>query len=691
MIDSAVTNLALSPLLPWGVLAPLFALTAAGLMLALWRRARGTLWRCVAMAMLAAALLNPSLVHEQRAPIKDVAVIVVDQSPSQSIGERQTRTETALAQLQDKLKTFDDLDVRVVRSEAGEVDETRLFDALGHAIADIPKRRIAGTILLTDGQVHDVPADLKEVSDIGPIHTLLSGEHAEKDRRLTIVQAPPYGIVGKSVTLTVRVDDLPEGTAVGAVPLSFSQDGKPPQIVDVPVGRETAVEIPVTHGGQNVVELSVPEMPGELSLANNRAALIINGVRDRLRVLLVSGEPHAGERTWRNLLKADPAVDLVHFTILRPPEKQDATPVKELSLIAFPIRELFEIKLNEFDLIIFDRYRRRGVLPTNYLENVASYVEHGGALLEVSGPGFASPFSLAHTPLGAVLPTEPTGDIIEQGFRPHVTALGRRHPVTAGLSGDVATGEPHWGRWFRQAGVMPVDGDIVMSGVNDKPLLMLRHYGQGRVAQLLSDQIWLWSRGFEGGGPQAELLRRLAHWLMKEPELEENDLRAHADGKRITVERRSLKPDTRTVTMTNPAGETQTLALAESKPGLDSASVVADAPGIYRFTDGERTALAVVGALNPPELQDMRTTEDKLASVAEATGGGIFWIVDHEDGVDIHRTNPTRDQSGPAWLGLRANGDYTVTGVNEVPLLPAALVLAVVIGGMMLGWRREGR
>ena len=97
----------------------------------------------------------------------------------------------------------------------------------------------------------------------------------------------------------------------------------------------------------------------------------INGVRDRLRVLLVSGEPHAGERTWRNLLKSDASVDLVHFTILRPPEKQDGVPVDELSLIAFPTRELFIEKIEDFDLIIFDRYRRRGILPSLYLENIA--------------------------------------------------------------------------------------------------------------------------------------------------------------------------------------------------------------------------------------------------------------------------------------------------------------------------------
>ena len=295
----------------------------------------------------------------------------------------------------------------------------------------------------------------------------------------------------------------------------------------VPVGRDVTLSIPIDHGGPNVLEIEVEAGPQELTLANNRAAIVVNGVRDRLRVLLVSGEPHAGERVWRNILKSDPSVDLVHFTILRPPEKQDGTPIRELSLIAFPIRELFDVKLDEFDLIIFDRYSQRGIIPQAYIDNVVRYVRRGGALLEAAGPTFGTPMTLFRTPLGEILPTEPTGDVREQGFRPQLTALGRRHPVTADLPGAGKPGEaPSWGRWFRQVEGRRHSGTAIMSGENGGPLLVLDRVGNGRIAQLLSDQMWLWARGFEGGGPQAELLRRLAYWLMKEPDLEENDLRA---------------------------------------------------------------------------------------------------------------------------------------------------------------------
>ena len=141
--------------------------------------------------------------------------------------------------------------------------------------------------------------------------------------------------------------------------------------------------------------------------------------------------------------------------------------------------------------------------------------------------------------------------------------LGRRHPVTEDLPGAGTAGrDPSWGRWFRQVEARARHGTVVMTGDRGEPLLVLDRVGKGRVAQLLSDQMWLWARGFEGGGPQAELLRRLAYWLMKEPDLEENDLRATIDGDRLVVTRQSLEPDDRPVTVTAPDGTTSSLTLA---------------------------------------------------------------------------------------------------------------------------------
>ena len=698
MSVSAYT-IAFAPLVPWLLIAAFGGVALLILALGTWRRARGIYWRGAVVVILLTILANPALVEEKRTPQRDVAVVVLDESPSQTIGDRAAVSEAALKKVQAELAEDHNLDVRVVRAakpQPGAADDgTRLFDALNRELADIPRQRLAGVVMITDGEVQDVPAgDAKTAAaQLGaPLHVLLSGHPGEGDRRLVVKEAPSFGLVGKEVPLTVRVEDLPEtgDTTAADAKLTWRKDGGAPHTQLVPVGRDVPLSIPIDHGGPNVLELSVDQGPRELTLVNNRAAVVVNGVRDRLKVLLVSGEPHAGERVWRNILKSDPSVDLVHFTILRPPEKQDGTPIRELSLIAFPIRELFDVKLDEFDLIIFDRYSRRGVIPQAYIQNVVNYVRKGGAFLEATGPSFGTPMSLFRTPLGEILPTEPTGNVEEEGFKPALTEQGWRHPVTEDLPGaGTPGGTPSWGRWFRQIDAHVHHGTTLMTGDHGEPLLVLDRIGQGRVAQLLSDQMWLWARGFEGGGPQAELLRRLAYWLMKEPDLEENDLRASIDGDRLLITRQSLDPDNKPVTVTAPDGTSSKLTLTPTHGGQSTGTVAVTQMGLYRVTDGTRTALAAAGPLNPIEFADVRATPDKLAPIVNASGGGIFWIA---DGVpEIRRVASGRATAGHDWLGLRENDDYIVAGFSETPLLPGIAALLLAIGTLIAAWRREGR
>jgi len=691
-------SLAFSPLLPWWAIAG-FALAAAALLaFGAWRRARGTAWRLLACAALATIAADPSLVEQKRETQRDIAAVVVDESPSMRIGERQRMAEDALKAVTDRLARFPDLDLRVIHAgapsgDALAMDEgTKLYTALARGLADVPRQRIAGAVMITDGEIHDMPPPERLDFD-APLHVLLTGKPGEADRRLAIEDAPKFGLVGKEVQLKLRVEDLPAAGRDGAeTQLTIRKDGGPLVIRGVTVGEDVSIPVAIDHGGPNVVELSVEPGPHELTLDNNRAAFVINGVRDRLKVLLVSGEPHAGERTWRNILKSDPSVDLIHFTILRPPEKQDGTPIRELSLIAFPIRDLFDLKIDEFDLIIFDRYRQRNVLPQAYLENIANYVRNGGALLEDSGPAFGTPLSLYRTPLGAVLPAEPTGNVFEQGFVPNVNALGRRHPVTEDLPGlpDDPNAPPKWGRWFRDVDAMPHRGATIMTGYGGHPLLVLDRVDKGRVAQLLSDEMWLWTRGYEGGGPQAELLRRIVYWLMKEPDLEENDLRATIAGNRLDITRQSLAADDSPVEVTGPDGKSRTVQLTPQGGGRSGASLPVDQSGLYRVSDGNRTALAAAGSLNPIEMSDVRATDEKVKDDVASTGGGVFWL--GENGVpEFRRVDPGRSAAGSGWLGLRANRDYVVTGVAETPLLPGALALLLALGLLILAWRREGR
>jgi hypothetical protein len=488
-----LSGIAFTPLLPVALLAVLTALSVAVVAYGAWVRARGMAWRAVVLAAGLLALLNPTLIDEQRESLPDVAALVIDSTASQDIGARRAQTAKAADAVRARLDSMADLELRVVTvtTDSG-ADGSLLFAALAEALSDVPADRVAGAILITDGQVHDAPEVADTVAYAGPVHVLLSGERDERDRRLVIEQAPSYGIVGDRLSVTVLVDD--PGAAGQMAELTVRVAGQRARRVAVEIGKPREIAFELDRAGITALELSVAPGDAELTLENNRAVVVVNGVRDRLRVMLVSGAPSPGLRTWRNLLKADPSVDLIHFTILRPPDKQDRTPVRELSLIPFPSTELFATNLEEFDLIIFDRYHRRGILPMLYLSNVVDYVMAGGAVLDTAGPAFASPLSLASTPLGAILPGRPTGMIYEHGFRPRLTADGLRHPVTAGLpggggalkiAGGVTAGAPEWGRWFRQIGAEVRGGATLMSGHQNLPLLVLDRVGEGRVAQLL--------------------------------------------------------------------------------------------------------------------------------------------------------------------------------------------------------------
>lgn len=693
-MNANVANILWAPLVPWELLTALGILAALILVYGAFRRARGVVWRAFSIAILLTVLFNPSLVYEEREPQSDIAVVVVDDSPSQQIGDRAKTRDAALASIEQRLKSEPNLEVRVIHAGAAPRDGaedpgTRLFEAVSRALGDVPRERLAGVILLTDGQVHD--ADTAESLGLkAPVHTLLTGARNEADRRLVVQAGSSYAIVGKPVEIKFRVEDAPG--AKGTARVTIRRDGNPARTVTVPVNGEGKAEITLNRAGPTVVEIEAEPGPSELTLDNNRAVLTLNGVRDRLKVLLISGEPHPGERTWRTFLKSDPSVDLVHFTILRPPEKQDNTPLNELALITFPVRELFEVKLSQFDLVIFDRYRRRGVLPLSYYANIAEYVKKGGGLLLAAGPPDATAMSAFQTPLGEVLPAQPTGQVIETGYRPALTTAGKRHPVTAELSGAPEGGEK-WGRWFRQIEATTKSGaTVLMEGPGKRPLLILAREGEGRVVVLLSDQIWLWARGFEGGGPEAELLRRISHWLMKEPELEENDLRASIRGNRLEVVRRSLETGKKSVTITAPSGKETTLDLTEQVAGRAVGSMPIEGPGLYRVKDKNKTAFAGVGAPNPLERSDVRTTDAKLAPIAQATGGGIFWLADGQP--EIRRQAAGRPMKGAAsdsWLGLQANESFVVLGTRRVPLAPAFAVLALVLFPLAFGWWREGR
>ena len=317
-------------------------------------------------------------------------------------------------------------------------------------------------------------------------------------------------------------------------------------------------------------------------------------------------------------------------------------------------------------------------------------MQDGGALLVSSGPEFAGPTSISRTPLTQVIPVQPTGEVATGPFKPVLTADGQAHPVTAGLPGaGDGTAAPTWGRWFRAIGANKISGTTVMNGPGGKPLLVLDQVGKGRVAALLSDQAWLWSRGFEGGGPDAELLRRVAHWLMKQPELEAESLSASVVNGEIQIARRTMAAQAKPITVTTPSGKQVTVAPTKGAPGVWSGRVPAGELGLYRLSDGILSAVVAAGPLNPREVADMRATDAVLKPLADSSGGSVHWLADGTP--QVRQVNADASAYGSNWIGLVRNNAYRVTSLTQKPLLPQWATLLILAAALLLAWRVEGR
>jgi hypothetical protein len=681
MMDAS--RLGFDPLIPWLVLWGLVGVAVVlwGVYVAL--RGKAWLFRALAMTVLAIALANPQWIQEQREPLKDIVAVVMDRSESMNFRGRTETAQAAYDAIRKEIEADDTLELRIAETDPG-ADGTDMYIALQSALSDAPRERIAGAVMITDGQIHDIPQDTKDAQKLGPIHAMIVGGDDEIDRNIEIQSAPSFSIIGQRLQMRVQVND-PSATTV---PVSITINGEAQPNQTVKVGEPQMISFTLDQRGENLVVLSVDGIPNELTLANNLASARLSGVQDRLRVLLITGEPHAGARVWRDLLKSDPAVDLVHFTILRPPQKSDNVPTEEIALIAFPKAQLFREKLDEFDLVIFDHELRPQVLEEAYLDRVARYVEQGGALLVAAGPPYPGSYMLYNTPLGGVLPGRATGEIVDGKFVPQLTTLGKRHSVTATLSTD------GWGPWMRYMKMEAGNAEALMQTPDGHPLLLLKRVGKGRVASVMSDQLWLWARGYDGGGPYAELIRRTAHWLMREPELEEELLKLEAGASPEIKARLQTMSDTPgKLVLTGPDGKNVETDWSLTSPGHYQATLPANGLGLYRAKSGKLSAVTLRGPTHPREYLDLRATADKIQPLATATLGGVYRL--GADGTPnlprMQRVDERGNASGSDWFGLRKRNAYAVRATESTTLLPGVIGMLLACAFMMLAWRREGR
>jgi uncharacterized membrane protein len=695
MMGDPLSNIAVDPLLPWGWVIALGLAVLVAAVLAGAGRLRSLLMRLGAGLVLMLGVLNPQLVDETREPLADTVILIKDSSDSMSFGAREAAMQRLADEAGAAFRNAGDLDVIIVNIFP-ETEGTQLAKALTDALAAAPAGRLAGVVALTDGRAHDVTEATQDLlpEDV-PFHALIIGDPKARDRRILTTKAPKFGVVGEQAEFEILVEDPGFEGERARIELKLNGDVK--ARFPITIGKPLSVPLEIERRGSNTVELAVESVPGELTLNNNLFVSEISGVRDRLRVMLVTGEPHNGGRAWRNLLKSDPALDLVQFTILTSTSKNRNANERELSLIQFPVRQLFDESLRDFDLVIFDQYERRSqsrnrqrsrpTIPPAYYQNIANYVEDGGALLLATGPAFATEASLYRTPLVTILPTRPTGDTLTGAFKAQLNDKGRRHPITADFSGET---EADWGQWYRAIDNDPVGGDVLMDGPDGVPLFVIDKVGDGRVAMLMSDQAWLWAKGHDGGGPYREMFRRTAHWLMGEPELDAETLSAERDGDRLVITRRSLDDVDLPVSIMGPDGTRSRADLDKVADGLYRATIPLAGQGAYRLTNGDVSAITAIGALNPREYANLLPTEDVLSPLVEATGGHIS-SVGLEGGLpDIRRVAKGRSTASDDWMGLISHDAYTVTQSRRRALAPGLAFFLLFFVLLAWGWRREG-
>lgn len=690
-------NLALDPLigLPWiiGLTVLIFiASIAVGA-----GRLRSQFTRLTAGLLLLVGLLNPQAVEEDRETLPDTVILIEDRSDSMKFGKRDIALNEMSASLKSTFRADGNLDI-VTISIPQDNDGTLLAAAMSDALAGTPSERLAGVIAMTDGRAHDISEATASFLPEGvPFHSLIIGESEARDRRILATKAPKFGVVGEQAEFELLVEDPGFEGERARIELKLNGDVK--ARFPITIGRPLSIPLEIERRGSNTVEMTVQGVEGELTLNNNLFVSEIQGVRDRLRVLLITGEPHNGGRAWRNLLKSDPALDLVQFTILTSQNKDTNAKERELSLIQFPTRQLFEERLDEFDLIIFDQYERRSqtrargrsrpTIPPQYFQNITRYVEEGGALLLATGPAFATPASLYRTSLVSVLPARPTGETITGAFKPELNDKGRRHPITADFQGNE---DQSWGPWYRVIDNDPIGGDVLMDGPDGVPLFVIDKVRDGRVAMLMSDQAWLWAKGHEGGGPYREMFRRTAHWLMGEPELDAETLSAVRDGDDLVITRKSLDEVDSRVKVISPDGTTRNVTLDRIADGLYRATLPLQGQGAYRLQSDDISTITAVGSLNPKEYENLLPTEDILTPLTEATDGLIKSVQLEASNIpDIRRTRAGRATAGSNWMGLVSHEAYTVTQSRRTPLAPGLFIFALFFLFLAWAWRREGR
>lgn len=692
----------LSPLPVW-VLVLLGVGVALGVGLAAWgvrrepaRARRWALWGLRLGAGLAALffLLEPGIRNLQVARMKNRLAVLVDRSASMNFPVEPggvTRsaqvaaflegTASSLAALQDRYAVevygFDPelapVTAETLTKEPARAGTSDLLSALRSVGAGAQgAKKLGGVLLLSDGADNVELANgavgraRAALADLGvPVSTFLVGQEALKDLAIERVKVDDFAFVRNSLTVEVEVHG--RGFSGQDVPVVLKQEGK--VVASKSVRFESSDDVkPIgftftpDQTGRFVYTVSVPVYPDEAVGDNNTRSFVLKVIRDRVRVLLVVGKPSWDERFLRGLLRQDANVDMVSFYILRTMSDDPGvvSQERELSLIPFPMEEIFDTKLDTFDVVIFQNfgYSDSSLSIAQYERNLERYVHNGGALVMIGGDSVLGEGRANMPTLYEALPLEGAGPANVDSFKARLTPEGMRHPVTAMASGGTST-EAAWAELpaipganltrAKPGATVLMDHPFLTAEGKNAPLVAVWDYGRGRAMVLATDASWYWAfTAHKEGSPSRTYDRfwgNALRWLVRDPDL--TTLNVTADppsvepGRPVGVVVASRTSDYQ------PAQDAQVrvelVSVDTQKPvavqtgqtgpdGVVRLEFPPPAPGPYKLvatakkgeTDLGRGEDAVAVRAVGPELSDASVRPELMEQIAKYTGGKAY-------------------------------------------------------------------
>ncbi len=675
--------------------------------------------RVIILFIFTLIILQPSIKIEKGKVQKSILTFVIDNTDSQKLSSRHNLYkkiyENILKKVEKDKKFFDILEIAVDNEKYarrfGSVEKirdsknkptyiyhkndssTKMLDYILSEVNKFPVKKMSSIFFFTDGQIHENKDEWKKKQFDIPSYFIIPNSNLFNDTRLDLGSFPEYVEVGEEVELDVTASIFGKRKKDNLTLTIFGSSEETRSIKFE--GNETKkVRLKVNKPGENFYIFNLSSKGGEVSLSNNQKIIKINASRKKLKVLLISGEPYLGTRVWRNFLKSDPAVQLIHMTVLRPPEKIDSTEMKELSLIPFPVRELFEKKIKNFNLVIFDNFKGKNILTPLYFQNLIKFVESGGAILEITGPSYNSRSSLFRTEIGRVLPGIPSGKSLRGEFKPILTKLGTKHPITRSLFEDYQ----EYGKWYEmnQVTIDEEDTSILMTGIQNNPLLAIKNIDKGRIAQIYSHHIWLWKNISSEKGPYKKLIRNLAHWLMQEPKLEADRLEISNDDKFIYIDKKNFKnigSYEDSVVVIGPEGNKSKIKLLKIDQENSKAKFRYNKDGYYLLFNKSLVKKFMTPDFSSRELTDIHLNEFFLNQIK--ISGLLTKIIKTYDGSDLNIEKINKKEIDKKDfkrnLYLPFNYEFRVNEIKNINLYNRNLLVILIIILLIYLWKKESK